>query len=146
MPFSPTPPYQENWDRILSHTPYDQKLLALGTEPSVNPKTARFAYEKAIDYELRLLAGFLRKTAFQSPVIIVLGDDQPPELVSGRDASWLVPVHVFARDAATIEPFFQAGFTHGFVPTGLALGRLNGLHELILKGFDSSWQAQADDK
>jgi len=93
-----------------------------------------------------LLAGFLRKTAFQKPVIIVLGDHQPPALVSGRGASWLVPVHVFARDEATIEPFFQAGFARGFEPTGLTLGRLNGLHELILTGFDSSWRAQADEK
>ncbi|MBD87563.1 MAG: hypothetical protein CMM34_04820 [Rhodospirillaceae bacterium] len=146
MPFAPIPPYQENWDRILSYNPYDEKLLPLGTGPSVNPKTARLAYEKAIDYELRLLAGFLRKTAFQKPVIIVLGDHQPPALVSGRGASWLVPVHVFARDEATIEPFFQAGFARGFEPTGLTLGRLNGLHELILKGFDSSWRAQADEK
>ena len=146
MPFVPTPPYQENWSRILSSKPYDEHILNLDSGPSLNPKTARLAYEKAIDYELRLLAGFLKKTAFQEPVIIVLGDHQPPALVSGRDSSWLVPVHVFARDDATIEPFFQAGFTRGFEPTGMALGRLNGLHELRLEGFDSSWQAQADEK
>ena len=145
MPFIPTPPYQIDWSRLLSSTPYDEDMLSSALDVSLDWDDLRTAYTRAIEYDLHLLGDLLRITAHQEPIIIALGDHQPPALVAGAGASWLVPVHIFAREEAILQPFIDFGFRRGLRPKGPALGRLDQLHGLILRGFDSGWRKEIYD-
>ncbi|MFP6714402.1 MAG: hypothetical protein VCB14_04560 [Alphaproteobacteria bacterium] len=145
MPFIPTPPYQIDWSRLLSSTPYDEDMLLSALDVSLDWDDLRTAYTRAIEYDLHVLGDLLRITAHQKPIIIVLGDHQPPALVAGAGASWLVPVHIFAREEAILQPFIDSGFRRGLRPKGPALGRLDQLHGLILRGFDSGWRKEIYD-
>ena len=145
MPFTPTPPYQIDWSRLLSSTPYDEDMLSSAQDVSIDWNDLRNAYTRAVEYDLHVLADLLRITAHQEPIIIALGDHQPPALVAGADATWLVPVHIFAREEAVLQPFIDSGFRRGLYPKSTALGRLDQLHGLILRGFDSGWRKETYD-
>lgn len=137
MPFGPSPPYQPEWTRTMTAEPYDPAELekALALTPDWDDITA--GYLRTIRYDLRLLRGFLERRAPDKAFVIALGDHQPPALVSGKDASWSVPVHVFSRDQALIQRFVDAGFRPGIRPARPALARMDALNPLVLKALDS---------
>ena len=120
-------------------------MLSSALDVSLDWDDLRTAYTRAIEYDLHVLGDLLRITAHQEPIIIALGDHQPPALVAGAGASWLVPVHIFAREEAILQPFINSGFRRGLRPKGPALGRLDQLHGLILRGFDSGWRKEIYD-
>ena len=140
MPFTPTPPYQNDWSRLLSSTPYDEDITLLTDNSALDWNNLGPAYAKAIAYDLHLLSDFLAITAHQGPLIIALGDHQPPSIVAGTDAPWIVPIHIFAQETELLEPFASSGFQKGLYPNGPAVGRLDQLHGLILRALDSDWQ------
>ena len=51
-------------------------------------------------------------------VLVIVGDHQPPALVSGEGASWNVPVHVIGRRAAVLDRLRAQGFRDGLAPAG----------------------------
>lgn len=127
MPFTPVPPYLADWTQAIEPAAYARAA----DEPSALPgdwAAARGAYRRAVLYNLAMIEGFLAQRAPGNALVVVLGDHQPPGLVSGAGASWLVPVHVFSRDAARIAGFREAGFKDGFVPSGNSLGDFAVLH------------------
>ena len=137
MPFGPTPPYQSDWRRMTSPSPYDQGPLdaALQLIPDWNDITA--GYLRTIRYDLRLIQGFLDKRAPRDALVIVSGDHQPPAIVSGKDASWSVPVHIFSRNQALIERFHAAGFQLGLRPARPTLSRMDEFSRILLKALDT---------
>jgi hypothetical protein len=71
-------------------------------------------------------------------VMVVLGDHQPPALVSGEGASWNVPVHVIASRPAVLEALRGHGFRDGLVPRGPALARMDTLMPILLDAFGNT--------
>ena len=57
------------------------------------------SYAHALAATYTWLGGLLRQRADRDFVMILIGDHQPPALVSGEGASWDVPVHVIASRA-----------------------------------------------
>lgn len=96
------------------------------------------AYLRTIKHNIRLLYGFLAERAPADALILVTGDHQPPAIVSGKAASWAVPVHIFTRDATIARRFIQAGFQPGLRPKRPALTRMDGLNRLLLEALDSN--------
>lgn len=137
MPFGPTPPYQPDWARMVTPTPYDPEPLAaaLRSVPDWNDITA--GYLRTIQYDLQLIQGFLEHRVSQDAFVIVMGDHQPPAIVSGKDASWSVPVHIFTRDAKIIERFRAVGFVAGLQPKRPTLARMDAFNSILLKALDS---------
>lgn len=137
MPFGPTPPYQPDWPRMTMPEPFDEVVLeaALATTPDWDDLTA--GYLRTIKYDLSLLQGFLEKRAPQNAFVIVSGDHQPPAIISGQDASWSVPVHIFTRDEALLGRFVDAGFQPGMQPRRPALARMDAFNKMVLKALDS---------
>ncbi len=121
MPFAPVPPYLPDWSRAPDASAYART----GDGSQATP---RDAYREAILYDLALVEGFLMQGAPADAVVLVLGDHQPPGIVSGAGASRLVPVHVFARDAERLLAFRRAGWRDGLVPSGAPLGGFAALH------------------
>ena len=121
-PFAPVPRYAPDW------------TLADPFSPPGPAAPRRFAddYVRAIDYQLRLLGGFLARQAPHDALVIALGDHQPPAVVSGPGVRWDVPVHVFARSAAVLDGFVAAGFVPGLTPTPKPVGGMAALTPLLL--------------
>ncbi len=119
MPFAPTPPYVEDWEGLA------EAYRRTGMQDQ--PVDRREAYTGAVRYNLEVLAGFLRQRADDDAVVIVLGDHQPPALVTGPNASWAVPVHVFSRDRQALDGFETLGFQPGVRPGKAVVGNIADL-------------------
>jgi hypothetical protein len=137
MPFGPTPPYQPDWAQLTKPDPFAGTDLAeaLTNLPDYGDLPA--AYIRTIRHNYRLLRGFLESHAPKDSLIIVVGDHQPSAIISGKEASWNAPIHIFTRDAEMLNSFMKSGFTSGFDPRGAMFGRMHLLHEAMLKAMDS---------
>ena len=135
-PFLPTPPYQPDWDRMLKQRPYDieDRDEAWGEQP--NWEDLGPGYVKSIAYAFDTLGGYLRLRADRDFVVVLVGDHQPPALVTGEGASWDVPVHVIASRPAILEQLRQRGFQPGLVPRHPTLGAMHRLMPFLLDAFD----------
>jgi hypothetical protein len=134
-PFRPTPPYQPDWERLLSAAPFDASVQPAAMQRDADWLDLAPAFGDAIGYTLRALAGYLERRRGDDLVMIVLGDHQPPAGVAGEHPSWDVPVHVIATRAALLEPFIAAGFAPGLVPREGSRGPLHALGPQLLHAF-----------
>jgi len=135
FPFSPTPPYQPDWRRLATARPFDgpDVVRAYAREPD----WTHFApgYVESMAYDLDTIGGYLRRHAGRDLVMILLGDHQPPALVSGEGAPWDVPVHIVASNAVVARRLTAAGFHPGLDPARPAIGRMHALGPLLLDAF-----------
>jgi phosphoglycerol transferase MdoB-like AlkP superfamily enzyme len=138
FPFSPTPPYQPDWPRMLSARPYDGPAIVRAY--AREPDWTNFApgYVDAVSYVYATLGGYLRAHADRDLVMILLGDHQPAAAVSGEGAPWDVPVHLIASKAGrqrVLDRLLARGFHSGITPARPALGRMHALLPLLLDAF-----------
>ena len=135
VPFGPTPVYQPDWPRMLTDTPYDpaQIVASYATEPDYVDFGP--GYARAVSYAYQTIAGFLQYRADRDFVLILIGDHQPPALVSGEGAPWDVPVHVITNRTAVLERLRTRGFHTGITPARPALGKMHTLLPILLDGF-----------
>ncbi len=137
FPFSPTPPYQPDWSRMLDTRPYDGPAIVRAY--AQQPDWTHFGpgYVDAVSYAYATLAGYLRKQANRDCVFILLGDHQPAAAVTGEGASWSVPVHVVSSRPEILDALAARGFQRGLRPTRPALGRMHELLPMLLDAFSS---------
>lgn len=135
FPFSPTPPYQADWRRMLSPRPFDGPdiVRAYAGEPDWTDFGP--GYSAAMTYDLAVLGGYLRRHEDRDIVMIVIGDHQPPAAVSGEHASWNVPVHVITSRPRILDRLRDAGFGSGLTPPRRAVSRMHALQPILLNGF-----------
>jgi hypothetical protein len=136
-PFRPTPPYQADWDRMLTQQPFEPATLEASVSRTPDWTNLGPAYTDALNYAFTWLAGYLEKHADSDLVIIVLGDHQPPASVSGASAPWEVPVHVITQRTDILESLQSAGLHPGLEPVRPILGPMHELTAVLLKVFDS---------
>ncbi len=67
--------------------------------------------------------------------MILIGDHQPPALVTGAGASWEVPVHVITSRAEILERLKQHGFRDGVAPSHPSLMKMPELTRVMLDAF-----------
>jgi hypothetical protein len=136
-PFGPVAPYQPDWSRVLTDNPYDAPDVerSMAANPDLTNLTP--SYVRAMAYDFFTLAGYLREQR-DDPVIIIIGDHQPPAAVSGRDASWRVPVHVISRREHILQRLLEQGFRPGLEPQRPAIGPMHALVPVLLDAFDAS--------
>jgi len=135
FPFSPTPPYQPDWSRMMDAHPYDGPAIvrAYARQPDWTNFTT--GYEEAMAYDFAVLGGYLKKHADRDLVMILIGDHQPPAAVSGEGASWNVPVHVIASHPALLDRLTAHGFREGLHPETPALAKMHALLPILLDAF-----------
>lgn len=143
-PFRPTPPYQPDWSRMLSTRPYDARPLqqALSEQPEWNDLSG--SYKDALSYSLQTLAGYLRTQPRDDLIVIIIGDHQPPAMVSGVNAPWDVPVHVISSKPAVLEALEHCGFVPGLLPSPRAIGHMHRLGPTLLRAFEASPRRHRD--
>ena len=140
-PFRPVPPYQADWQALLGPRPFGAYTLDKAEDAQAALNQMGDSYVKAVDYVLTYLTGYLEHRAHDDLVLIVIGDHQPAARVSGPDASWDVPMHVIARNAALIEALGAEGFEPGLEPQQPAIGPMHELPARLLKAFGRQAEA-----
>jgi phosphoglycerol transferase MdoB-like AlkP superfamily enzyme len=137
-PFSPVPPYQPSWPRMLTSTPYDASDYQNAWAHPPDWFNLGPSYTRSIDYAFASLGGFIAQPRARDMVLILIGDHQPPAVVSGQGAPWDVPVHIISSKPAVLETLKMHGFADGLYPPRHRIMRLNELMPLMLAAFDSN--------
>lgn len=76
----------------------------------------RAAYRTSIAYSLENLLSFIERRDDRGLVVVLLGDHQPPRVVSGAGGDHDVPVSILASDPAVIRAIEEWGWTPGLIP------------------------------
>lgn len=127
LPFSQVPPYQPDWQRVLTPEPFAGADLERAQADQPNWLQMFPGYIRMLEYTYRWLGGFLHQPEPRERVLVLVGDHQPTANVSGEGAPWDVPVHLITRDPALLERLRAMGFHPGLEPPRPPLG---GLHDL----------------
>ena len=138
MPFHPVPPYQPDWRKVLSATPFDQAQMAWVAAQKVDWLDMFPGYVGMIDYNYRWLAGYLAQPRVRDAVFILLGDHQPAANVTGEGASWDVPVHIVSARPELLQRFVEQGFKPGIEPALPRIGAMFDLTRILMDAFDSA--------
>jgi hypothetical protein len=134
-PFTPAPPYQPDWSRVLTSHPYDEADLDRAWSDQPDWLNLGPSYVHALAYAYMTVGGYLRLRADRDVVMILIGDHQPPGLVSGAGASWNVPIHVIASRGGVLDRLRDHGFLEGLNPGRTAVARMDTLLPLLLDAF-----------
>lgn len=135
FPFSPIPPYQPDWQRVLTPAPFDSEDLDAVAAHKVNWLDMRADYLTSVKYVYQWLAGYLELPEPRETVFVLVGDHQPTANITGEGRSWDVPVHIISRDRRMLDRFRAQGFSDGLWPDRAVLGGIHHLTSLLLNGF-----------
>ena len=70
--------------------------------------------------------------------MILIGDHQPPAVVTGEGTPWDVPVHVITNRRAVLDRLELDGFKAGLTPARPSLGKMHELTPILLDAFSSA--------
>lgn len=143
FPFSPVPPYQPDWQRVLGDQPFDASDVARVQAEKVNWLDMAPDYLRTVNYAHTWLAGYFGLPEPRETVYLMIGDHQPTTNVAGEGARWDVPVYIVSRDRALLDRFRAVGFADGMHPSPAPLGGLHDLAGLLLRGLGSEPQVSA---
>ena len=135
-PFRPLAPFVDDWPRLLRADAYTPAEVAAALAAPISWLEPVPAYLESLAYTFRWLGDYLGGRAPPNMLTIVIGDHQPMASVSGRNASWDVPVHVISNDASLLKWLEAAGFTPGLLPMRDAAMGMHGLTPLLLAAFE----------
>lgn len=135
LPFSPVPPFQPDWSRLLTPEPFDAAETARALAERPNWLDMFPDYLRMVDYTYRWLGSYLRLPEPREAVYLLVGDHQPSANITGEGASWDVPVHIISRDEALLQRLREQGFRDGMDPDRNSLGPLHTLTGMALKAF-----------
>lgn len=135
LPFSPVPPYQPDWARILTDQPFEADITARLQAQQPDWLNMRPGYIGMVDYTYQWLGGYLAQPFARDGVYLLVGDHQPASSVTGEGASWDVPVHLVTRDPQILQRFEALGFARGMEPPRTPLGGMHDLTGLLIKAL-----------
>jgi phosphatidylglycerophosphate synthase len=103
-----------------------------------NPAHVREGYGKSIVYTLNTLTSFIQHYGKKNLVLIVLGDHQPREPVTGEQAGHQVPISIIAHDPKVLERIAGWGWNPGLRPRRDApVWPMSGFRNRFFRAFDS---------
>jgi hypothetical protein len=135
LPFSPVPPFQPDWNQLLTPEPFDAADTARALAERPNWLDMFPDYLRMVAYTYQWLGSYLRQPEPREAVYLLIGDHQPSANITGEGASWDVPVHVISRDEALLQRLREQGFQDGMDPSRASLGPLHILTGVALKAF-----------
>jgi hypothetical protein len=137
-PFHPIPPLMD-WRKLTAadggYQTEDVRIAMASPLASQRPTPN---YLASMRYQYGWMASYLKDMAPRPLVWVIVGDHQPPALVTGKGATWDVPVHVIADDPALIRRLLEGGFASGLDKPGTVIGPMEGLTSVLLKLFDGA--------
>jgi hypothetical protein len=139
IPFLPVPPYQADWERLLTADPYAAAEVQASLERTPDWEALGGPYAESFTYTFTYLAGYLRERPAVDETLVLIGDHQPASSVAGPGARWEVPVHIVTHRAAVADALLAAGFIEGvaLAPQQRPLATLPELSALLLRVFSA---------
>ena len=135
VPFRPVPPYQPDWDRILSDSPYDEAETQRALADRIDWLRLRSGYVRMVRYTYDWLGGWIARPRQRPETMVIVGDHQPTAAVSGEGARWDVPVHVVSADEGLLARLEARGFVRGLEPAVAPLGGLHALTAMLIEAL-----------
>ena len=136
-PFSPTAPFQPDWQKLMTPTPYTTEAMYEAFEHVPDWLNLGPSYIRALQYVYASVGSYVQRQGARDSVIVILGDHQPPAMVSGQGASWDVPVHIISNRTDVLERLKRHGFVDGVEPPRASLTRMHGLTPWLLEAFSA---------
>jgi hypothetical protein len=136
-PFTPLAPYQPDWAKMLTPRPFTDAELDKAYVGEPDYMDLGPAYVDAVAYAYQTFAGYVRQRAGRDYVMILVGDHQPPALVSGEGAPWDVPMHVITNRRDILDSLAAHGFVRGLTPSRPRLAQMHETVPMILDAFSS---------
>lgn len=133
FPFSPTPPFQQDWSRLLGPEPYSAEQVAATRAQKTNWLDLRPGYVSLVDYTFTWMGSYLTQPAAREAVYLLVGDHQPPSAVAGEGVPWDVPVWLVTRDQNLLQSFLDQGFAEGLLPPRAVQGSFADLSRLVVQ-------------
>lgn len=136
-PFNPIAPFVTDWASLTrpdAYAPAEASATQTGSALLRQPLTQ---YLASMRYQYAWISEYLQYWAPRPMVVVIVGDHQPPALVSGQGASWDVPVHVISDDPALLQRLLGSRFVPGLTPPTQALGSMSALTSVLLEVFDA---------
>jgi hypothetical protein len=137
LPFSPVPPYQPDWSRVLGPQPFDEAEVARALAEQPNWLNMFPDFVRMVAYTYQWLGAYFHQPEPREAIYLLIGDHQPAANITGEDASWDVPVYIVARDGELLSRFIEQGFRPGLEPPRQALGPLHLLTGMMLQAFSA---------
>jgi len=137
-PFTPLAPYQQDWHKMLTERPFTDQELEKAYIGEPDYMDLGPAYVDAVSYAYQTFAGYVRQRAGRDYVMILIGDHQPPALVSGEGAPWDVPMHVITNRRDILDSLAAHGFVRGLTPSRPRLSQMHETVPLILDAFSAA--------
>lgn len=137
LPFSPVPPFQSDWARLLSEQPFDEAELQRALAERPNWTLMRPDYIRMMGYAYQWLGAYLREQAGREAFYILVGDHQPAATVTGEGANWDVPVYLVSKNERLLQRFVMMGYHSGVEPSRAPLGGLHDLTDHLLQAFSA---------
>ena len=116
IPYFPVPEYILDWTRFDTGTAFETSLKSVAHDAYRDLRELSSWYIEAFRYEFDVLEGFLLSYVPENSLTIVVGDHQPPKLVTHDNDSWEVPIHVLSKRSELVDRFELLGFTSGLIP------------------------------
>ena len=89
----------------------------------------------SLEYQFRIVGGFLREFAPRPALVAVIGDHQPPKLSLHDSDTWATPIHLFSQDPELLEPWKDLGFTRTLIPEAGSAWRMSDFPRDLLRLF-----------
>jgi hypothetical protein len=117
LPWAPIPSMVD-WKDIGDGSLYTAQHAA-GKDPAVvwrSHDQIKTEYRRSIEYSLNTLISYLQTYGDDNTVMVFLGDHQPVELVTGKNASKDVPITIVAKDPNVLKQMAGWNWTDGLKP------------------------------
>jgi hypothetical protein len=139
IPFLPVPPYQKDWQQLLTAEPFEAEAVAASLERVPDWEALGGPYAESFVYTFTYLAGYLREHPGADEILLLIGDHQPAASVTGLDARWDVPVHIVTQRDDVATALLAAGFVEGvaLAPQQRPVVTMAELSALLLRTFDA---------
>jgi hypothetical protein len=140
-PFHPLAPVVADWQALTGPAAYSREQVASALATPLDMQRPMPNYLQSMRDQFDWLSAYVLQLAPRPLVLIIVGDHQPPALVTGPGTDWDVPVHVIGDDPALLQRLVEKGFTRGLQPAQPALGPMHRLTWVLLQAFDAPSRA-----
>jgi hypothetical protein len=144
-PWAPLP-RMVGWDELGDGSVFDGMPAEGPTAADVvgDAGRARAQYGRSVEYSLEALLSWVttRHATDDDLVVVLLGDHQPAEVVTGEHATHDVPVTILARDPRVLSAVDPWGWDDGLLPGPDApLWRMDVFRDRFLTAFGTTPEA-----
>ncbi len=140
-PWITIPPFIKNWSEIK-----DGKIY-LELEPrwfkfnylDVNVKEAQRGYTATMIYDFQVIESFLKNFVNDDSLVILMGDHEPGQFLTGNDPSHAVPMHFISRDRRLLQSLKVKPAIWGLMPESFSYSEAQSVH-LFMQNFVDSFK------